>query len=53
VAQWLKNTPANVGDMGLIFGLRRSLGGGQGNPLQYCLEKSCGQRSLMGYSSKN
>ena len=33
----LKNPPANVGDMGLIPGLRRSLGGG--DPLYYsCLE---------------
>ena len=38
----IKNPPANVGDvsdMGLIPGLGRSLGGGDGNPLQYsCLE---------------
>ena len=38
----LKNPPANAGDIrdaGLIPGLRRSLGGGHGNPLQYsCLE---------------
>ena len=38
----IKNLPANVGDvsdMGLIPGLGRSLGGGDGNPLQYsCLE---------------
>ena len=40
----IKNPPANVGDvsdMGLIPGLGRSLGGGDGNPLQYsCLENS-------------
>ena len=34
-----------------IPGLGRSPGGGNGNPLQYsCLEKSHGQRSLVGYS---
>ena len=34
----VKNLPANVGDIGdtaLIPGLRRSPGGGHGNPLQY------------------
>ena len=35
----VKNLPANAGDMGSIPGLGRSLGGGNGNPLQYsCLE---------------
>ena len=38
----VKNLPASagdVGDMGSIPGLGRSLGGGNGNPLQYsCLE---------------
>ena len=38
----VKNLPANAGDMGDVGskpGLRRSLGGGNGNPLQYsCLE---------------
>ena len=33
-----KNLPANAGDIRLIPGLRRSPGGGNGNPLQYsCL----------------
>ena len=37
-AQLVKNLP-NIGDPGLIPGSRRSLGGGNGNPLQYsCLE---------------
>ena len=41
----------NVGDLGSIAGLGRSPGEGNGNPLQYyCLEKSHGQRSLVGYS---
>ena len=38
----VKNLPANTGDVrvgGSILELRRSLGGGYGNPLQYsCLE---------------
>ena len=40
-----------AGDLGLIPGLGRTPGGGQGNPLQYsCLEKPHGQRRLVGYS---
>ena len=39
----VKNLPANTGDvrdMGLIPGLGRSPGGGNGNPFQYsCLEE--------------
>ena len=38
---WLsvKNPPASAGDEGLIPGFGRSLGGRNGNPLQYsCLE---------------
>ena len=42
VALEVKNLPANerdIGDVGSIPGLGRSLGGGNGNPLQYsCLE---------------
>ena len=35
----VKNLPANAGDTGLIPGLGRSSGEGNGNPLQYsCLE---------------
>ena len=52
----VKNLFANVGDTGdtgSILGSGRSLGGGNGNPLQYsCLGKSHGQRSLMGYSPR-
>ena len=34
----IKILPANAGDMGLILGSGRSIGGGNGNPLQYsCL----------------
>ena len=49
----VKNSPANAGDagdMGLIPGSERPLGGGNGNPLQYfCLENPIDKRSLMGY----
>ena len=35
----VRNLLANAGDLGWIPGLERSLGGGNGNPLQYsCLE---------------
>ena len=35
----VKNPPANAGDTGLIPGLGRSPGEGNGNPVQYsCLE---------------
>ena len=45
----VKNLPASAGDMGSIPGLGRSLGKGNGNPLQYsCLENSM-NRSLAGY----
>ena len=34
----VKNLPANVGDAGLILGLEKNPGEGNGNPLQYsCL----------------
>ena len=46
-----KASAYNAGDPGLIPGLGRSSGEGNGNPLQYlCLEKSHGQRSLIGCS---
>ena len=46
-----EETTRNVGDLGSIPGLGRSLGGGRGNPLQYsCLENPYGQKSLAGYS---
>ena len=44
-----QESTCNMRDLGLIPGLRRSPGGGHGNPLQYsCLENSHGQRSLVG-----
>ena len=46
-----KESACNTGDLGSIPGLRRSPGGGCGNPLQYsCLENPHGQRSLVGCS---
>ena len=40
VAQWKNNPPANAGDAGLIPGLGRIPGEGNGNSLQYsCLKK--------------
>jgi len=53
VALVVKNLPANAGDKTYrsIPVLRRSLGGGHGNLLQYSfLENPHGQRSLVGYS---
>ena len=47
----VKNPPANAGDVGLIPGLGRSPGKGNGNPRQYsCLKNLMGQRSRAGYS---
>ena len=46
-----KESACSVGDLGSILGLRRSPGGGNGNPHQYSyLENPRGQRSLEGYS---
>ena len=46
-----KASAYNAGDLGSIPRLGRSSGEGNGNPLQYsCLEKSHGQRTLVGYS---
>ena len=46
-----RESTRNAGDLGLISGLGRSLGGGHGNPFQYsCLENPRGQRCLAGYS---
>ena len=47
----VKNQPDNAENVGLIPGLGRSPGEGNGKPLQYsCFEKSYGLRSLVGYS---
>ena len=51
VAQTLKESTCNAGDLGSIPGLGRSPGGGHGNPLQYCcLENPHRQWSLAGYN---
>ena len=51
VAQVVKKSTCNEGDLGSIPGLGRSPRGGHGNPLQSsCLENPHGQRSLVGYS---
>ena len=47
-----KESASRARDLGSIPGSGRSHGEGNGNPLQYlCLEKSHGQRSLVGCSS--
>ena len=51
VAQMVKASACNVGDLASILGLGRFPGGGHGTPLQHsCLENPHGQRSLAGYS---
>ena len=46
-----KESAWNVGDVGLIPGLRRSSRGGHGSPCQYsCLENPHGQWSQVGYN---
>ena len=46
-----RESTCKAGDLGLIPGLGRSLGGGHDNPLQYSfLENPHGQKSLADYS---
>ena len=46
-----KASAYDAGDPGLIPGLGRSSGEGNGTPLQYsCMEKPSGRRSIVGYS---
>ena len=53
VAQMVKESSCNVGDLSLILGLGRCPGGGHGNSLQYsCLGILHGLRSLAGYSPR-
>ena len=40
----------NAGDPGLIPGVGRSIGEGNGNPLHFLPGESHGRRSLVGYS---
>ena len=50
VAQTVKKSACDAGDLGLIPELGQSPGVGHGNPLHYsCLENPHGQRSLAGY----
>ena len=44
----VKNPPANAGDKGLIPGSGRSLGGGDGNPLQYSYLENSVDRGAWG-----
>ena len=47
----VRNLPPNAGDVGLIPGLGRSPGVGNGDPLQYsCLENPMDGADLAGYS---
>ena len=46
----VKNPLANTGDAGLIFGLERSPGVGNDNPLVFLPGQFHGQRSLEGFS---
>ena len=46
-----KDSACNAGDPGLIPGLGRFPGEGNGNPLQFSCLENPGQRSLAGYSS--
>ena len=45
-----KESTCNAGDLGLIPGLRRYSGEGNGNPPVFLPGESHGQRSLAGYS---
>ena len=47
----VKNPPANAGDVGLIPGLGRSPGVGNGNPLQYSCENPMDREELGGLQS--
>ena len=51
MVQLVKNLPANAGDLGLIPGLGRCPGGGNGTPV-FLAGETHGQRSLMGYSPR-
>ena len=52
MVKYLPASVADAGDVGLIRGLERSPGGGNGNPLQYsCQRISHEQRNLASYRS--
>ena len=46
----VKNPPAKAGDAGSVPGLGRSLGEGNGNPLQCSCLGNAMDRNLVGYS---
>ena len=48
MAQMVKNQPASAGDLGLIPGLGRSPGEGNGYPLQYSYLKNSMDRGTGG-----
>ena len=50
MAQLVKESTCNMGDLGSIPGLGKAPGGGHGNPKYSCLESPHGQRSLVGCS---
>ena len=54
----VKNPPANARDMGLIPGLGRSPGGGNGNPLHYSawvipIDKGAWQATVLGVAKQS
>ena len=48
----VKASACNAGDPGLIPGVGRSIGEGNGNPLHFLPGESHGRRSLVGYSPR-
>ena len=51
IDQLVKNLPASAGNIGLIHGLGRYPGEGNGNPLQYSyLENPMDRETWLGYS---
>ena len=53
MTQWVKEYACNAGDVGLIPGLGRSPGSGNGNPLQLlCPGESQRQKIVVGYSPR-
>ena len=46
MVQWVKNLPANTGDMGSISGSGRSPGEGHSNLLQYCCQENPMERGI-------
>jgi len=54
----VKNLPASAGDVGLISGLGRSPGKGNGNPLHYsclgnCMDRGAWQAIVQGVSKES